>query len=225
MGLGKKLVATMMWALGCESSHFGRARSLSNPPQMKQLTRIASAIAVLAFGSIAQSATIIGTINFSSGPNGGVILQDSAGNTTTNPALSTGVQSWLVPQVNTRSGSFISVPNGQAVTFSQPWIFDPTTPMTPLWTIVGSGNFTFTLVSSTIVSRDSDFLLVEGIGTLTGTDFDATPATWYFSAQGPATEGKFSWSSTTTAVPEAGSATLLGGALLSFCFFRRRNLS
>lgn len=191
---------------------------------MKLTFKIGSAVAAVALGSAAQSATIIGTINFSSGPDGGIILQDSAGNITSNPATAAGVQTWLFPKVNTRSGSFISVPNGQSVSFSQPWIFDPSTPMTPLWMIVGFGNFTFNLVSSTIVRRDSDFLLVEGVGTLTGTDFDATPGTWFFSTQGFATESKFSWSSTTEAVPEAGTAALLGGALLSICFLRRRHL-
>ena len=191
---------------------------------MKLTFKIGLAFAAVALGSTAQSATIIGTINFSSGPDGGIILQDSVGNITTNPATAAGVQTWRFPKVDTRSGSFISVPNGQSVSFSQPWIFSPSTPMTPLWTIVGVGNFTFNLVSSTIVQQDSDFLLIEGIGTLTGTDFDATPGTWFFSTQGVATDSKFSWSSTTTAVPEVETAALLGGALLSVCFLRRRHL-
>ena len=189
---------------------------------MKLTSKIGSAFAAVALGSSAHSATIIGSINFSSGANGGIILQDSAGNITTNPAMAVGVQSWLFPKVDTRSGSFISVPNGQSVAFSQPWIFTPSTPMSPLWTIVGFGDFTFNLASSTIARQDNDFLLIEGTGTLTGTDFEPTPGKWFFSTQGVATESKFSWSSSTTAVPEGGTAALLGAAMLTVCFLRRR---
>ncbi len=189
---------------------------------MKLTFKILSAFAVVALGSTAHSATIIGTINFSSSGNGGIILEDLNGNITTNPLLAVGVQSWLFPKVNTRSGSFISVPSGQSVTFSAPWTFTPSTPMTPLWTIVGFGNFTFNLASSTIELQDNDFLLIEGTGTLTGDNFEDTPGKWFFTTQGPATESKFSWSSTTKAVPESGAAMLLGGAMLTLCFLRRR---
>lgn len=189
---------------------------------MKLTFKIGSAFAAVALSSSAHSATIIGAINFSSGPNGGIILQDLNGNITVNPAMATGVQSWLFPKVDNRSGSFISVPNGQSVSFSEPWIFNPSTPMTPLWTIVGFGNFTFNLASSMIALQDNDFLLIEGIGTLTGTDFEPTPGKWFFSTQQQGTESKFSWSSSITAVPESSTAALLGGAMLTICCLRRR---
>ena len=189
---------------------------------MKLTSTILSAFAAVALGSTAHAASIIGSINFSSGGNGGIILQDSVGNVTVNPLLAVGVQSWLFPKVDTRSGSFISVPNGQSVTFSQPWIFNPSSPMTPLWTIVGFGNFTFNLASSVTKLQDNDFLLIEGTGTLTGDNFDDTPGIWFFTTQGPATESKFSWSSSTTAVPEGSTAALLAGAMLTVCFLRRR---
>jgi len=168
---------------------------------------------------------IDGAINFSSGANGGIILQDLNGNITVNPLVATGIQSWLFPKVDSSSGSFISVPDGQAVSFSQPWVFAPSTPMTPLWTIVGFGNFTFNLSSATIVFQDSDFLLVSGTGILTGDNFSPTPGTWDFSTQGVATESKFSWSSSTAAVPEMGTPALLSGVLLWICFHRRRDLA
>ena len=189
---------------------------------MKLTSKILSVFAAVALCSTAHAASIIGSINFSSGGNGGIILQDSVGNVTVNPLLAVGVQSWLFPKVDTRSGSFISVPNGQSVTFSQPWIFNPSNPMTPLWTIVGFGNFTFNLTSSVTKLQDNDFLLIEGTGTLTGDDFDDTPGIWFFTTQGPATESKFSWSSSTTAVPEGSTAALLAGAMLTISFLRRR---
>lgn len=190
---------------------------------MKLITQLGAAIAAVALGSTAHSATVIGSINFSSGPNGGIILQDLNGNITENLSNAKGVQTWVFPKVDTRTDSFISVPNGQSVAFSEPWIFTPSTPMTPLWTIVGFGNFTFNLASSTIALQDNDFLLIEGIGTLTGDNFEPTPAKWFFSTQGVATEGKFSWSSSVTAVPEGSTAALLSGAMLTVCFFRRRS--
>jgi hypothetical protein len=67
--------------------------------------------------------------------------------------------------------------------------------------------------------------VIQGTGTLTGTDFDNTPASWFFSTQGPATEGKFSWSSSTTAIPEFGTSALFSATLLGACLLRRRNPS
>lgn len=192
---------------------------------MKLKSKIGFAFATVALASGAQAASVIGSINFSSGSGGGVILQDSAGNATTDLAAATGVKEWLVPEVDTRSGSFLSVPTGQSVSISQPWVFNPSTPMTPLWNIVGFGNFTFNLSSTTIALQNSSTLLISATGTITGTGFDTTPATWFFTTQGPATEGKFSWSSSTTAVPEAGTSALLGAALLGVCVLRRRALS
>lgn len=195
---------------------------------MKLTSKLGSAFVAVVFSSASQAASVIGTINFTSGANGGVLLQDLNGNLTTNPAAATGIKSWLLPQVDKSSGSFVSVPDGQAVSFPLDplhWIFDPSTPISPLWTIPGFGDFTFILTSSTIVLRDADFLLVSGIGTLTGTNFDPTPATWNFSTQGFATENKFSWSSSTTAVPEIGTPMLLGGAFLYLFTLRRRDLT
>jgi len=190
---------------------------------MKLKSKIGTAIAVVALATGAQAASIIGSINFSSGPGGGVILQDSAGNVTMDFALAAGIKEWQSPEVEVSSGSFASVPDGESVGFTQPWIFDPSTAAAPLWSIAGFGDFAFILSTATIGFRDSNFLLISGTGTLTGNNFDPTPATWTFTTQGVATDGKFSWSSTTEAVPETGAPALLGTALLWGCLLRRRN--
>lgn len=189
---------------------------------MNQTSIIGAALAVIALGSAAQAASVIGSINFSSGAGGGVVLQTSGGIATTQIPDAAGIQSWLVPQVDVRSGSFISVPNGQSVTFPLTWIFTPSTPLSPLWTIAGPDNFAFHLSSAT-VELQTNILLISGTGTLTGTGYDDTPATWFFSTQGVATDGKFSWSSSTTAIPELGTPALLSATLLGVCFLRRRN--
>jgi len=182
-------------------------------------------LALFAFTSAAPAAFITGSINFSSGAGGGIILQDSAGNVTTNLAAATGIQSWLLAEVEEGTGSFDTVPDGASVVFSQPWVFNPSTSKSPLWTIAGPENFTFNLASSTIAFQNGSFLAVKGTGTLTGTSFNATPGTWLFTTQGVAAQSKFSWSSSTVSVPVADGGTtltLLGGSLLGLCGLRRK---
>lgn len=219
----KPLGTKVCWLYGVGWKLILAAANTCKTQQMKLASKLESALAAVVLSSASQAASIDGSINFSSGAGGGIILQDSFGNITTNLAAAAGIQSWLFPEVDTRTGSFISVPEGQAVSFSQPWVFAPSTPMTPLWTIVGFGDFTFNLSSSTIAFQDESILLIEGTGILTGTNYDATPGTWYFSTQWVATESKFSWSSSTTAVPETGTPALLSGVLLWICFLRRRD--
>lgn len=192
---------------------------------MTLISKLGTALAALSLSLASQAASINGVINFSSGANGGIVLRDSSGNVTMDLAAAAGIQSLLVPEVDTRTESFISVPEGQAVSFSQPWVFAPPTPMSPLWTIAGFGNFSFNLSSSSIAFQDSNFLAIEATGTLTSPDYDPTPAIWYFTTQWSPTESKFSWSASTAAVPEPGTSALLTGVLLWICLIRRRNLS
>lgn len=189
---------------------------------MNQTSIIATALAAIALGSTAQAASFIGAINFTSGANGGVRLQDASGMVTTNILNATGIQSWLLPEVDGRSGSFINITAGTSVDMPLPWIFTPSTSLSPLWTIAGPDNFAFHLTSA-IVREQSDFLLIDGTGTLTGTNFDSTPATWFFSTQRDATDGKYGWSSSTAAIPEIGTPALFSVTLLGLCILRRRN--
>ena len=182
-------------------------------------------VALFALTSVAPAAFINGSINFSTAPGGGVILQDSAGNVTTNLANAIGVQSWSLAEVEEGSGSFDIVPDGSAVVFSQPWIFNPSTSKTPLWTIAGPENFSFNLSSSTIAFQNGAFLAIRGKGTLTGTNFDATPGAWLFTTQANAAQSKFSWSSSsmTTAVTDGGTTlALLCGSLLGLGGLRHK---
>lgn len=199
--------------------------------RIKLTSKIVATLATVGLSLVSQAASINGTITFSSGAGGGVIFQDSLGNITTNLAAAAGIQSWLLPEVDLRDGSFINVPRGQAVSFSQPWVFSPSAPTTPLWTITfGAGNFfTFNLSSSTVTRPIPGVLFISGTGTLTGrdgTNLDATPGTWNFATNGTAgAESKFNWSSSAEAVPEVGTSLLLSGALLCISFLRRRSLA
>lgn len=196
--------------------------SISQISPMIRISIMATALAAIVLGSAAQAASIVGTINFSSGPGGGVILQNAGGVATTNINDATGIQSWLLPKVDVRDGTFISVTEGTSVSMPT-WIFTPSSLLSPLWSIAGPDNFAFHLASSTVVLQNGFFLLISGTGTLTSTNFDATPATWFFSTQGPATEGKYSWSSSTTAIPEIGTTALFSATLFGACLLRRRN--
>lgn len=181
--------------------------------------------ALFAVTSAAQAEFITGSINFSSGAGGGIILQDAAGNVTTNLAAARGVKSWVFSEVEEGTGSFDTVLDGAAVIFSNSWVFNPSTSQSPLWTIVGPENFSFDLASSTTVFQNGSFLAIKGIGILTGNGFDATPGTWWFTTQGVAAQSKFSWSSSTVSVAVADGGTtiaLFGASLLGLCGLRRK---
>jgi VPDSG-CTERM motif len=188
---------------------------------MKLSAKMGAALAVLAFTASAQAAFITGAINFSS--TNGLVFQNSGGVATTNLAAATGVQSWGTATVNGSSGSFSSVAPGTGVVFAAPWIFNPSTAYTPLWT---SGGFSFNLTSSSIVFQSASGLVVSGTGIVNGTGFDATPGTWSFApSAGSAVGGRFSWSASTSANPAPDGGTtvaLLGGALLGLHGLRRK---
>ena len=180
-------------------------------------------VALFALTSAAPAAFITGAVNFASAAGGGVIFQDADQNLTTNLAAATGVLSWTLAQVDEGSGSFDSVADGAAVIFAQPWVFNPSTPEAPLWTIVGPDNFTFNLETSTITFQNEFFLAIEGTGMLTGANLDPTPGSWTFTTQGVASRSTFSWSSSTVskAVPDGGATlALLSGSLLGLCGLR-----
>jgi hypothetical protein len=197
--------------------------------KLKTTSRIGAAVvAAIALTSAAHAAFITGQINM--GTDGtvagsGVVYQDSAGVTTTNLALAAGVKSWVAPVVSSTSGAFTSITNGTAVTFATPWIFDPSTAYTPLWTV---GNFTFDLSSSVFskpVIGGKTFLVVAGTGVIKNSvdGYDDTPGSWEFSSQGKAAGGVFSWSSSTTSVPDGGTTiALLGFSLLGLHGVRRK---
>ena len=91
----------------------------------------------------------------------------------------------------------------------------------PLWSFNYSGTaYAFNLLNITSIERSVNGILLTGTGLATITGFDNTAATWSFSAD---KTGRFAFSSTTTAVPDAGTTgVLLGMAVLSLAMVRRR---
>jgi hypothetical protein len=196
----------------------------TSPPAMCLIT-------LFALTASSQAAYISGSTNFSSAAGGGIVLQDSAGNITTNLANAAGIRLWTFTEMEQGSGSFGSLSNGAPVFFVEPWVFGHSVSAIPLWQIAGPENFTFNLTSSDIVYQSAHFLAIYGTGFLTATGFEDTPASWWFSTQGVAAGNKFSWSSAAVAntppprppvgVPDGGSSlVILCGSLLGILSLR-----
>jgi PEP-CTERM motif len=175
------------------------------------LTILSAAVVTTLFLQAAQSAPVQGDIDF-----GGVVTYD-----TTSLSSATRVNTWQpfdggptnFSIVLQRTGDFanptFSIDPGDLATMAAPWIFNPSTATSSLWTI---GGFTFSLTSSIVVQQNPNFLNVQGVGTISGNSFDTTPGTWSFtsSVSDGSNNPSFSFQAQTAAVPEPTSIALLG---------------
>jgi hypothetical protein len=106
-----------------------------------------------------------------------------------------------------------------SVTMATPWVFNPSTPTLPLWSV---GGFTFDLMSATVVMQDPDFLNVLGTGIIHGPGFDDTVGTFRFTVTGTGAT-RLGFAALTQAVPDGGAAVaLLGIALMGIEGLRRK---
>jgi hypothetical protein len=128
------------------------------------------------------------------------------------------------------TGDFAVIPTGTEADMTQPWIFSPSTPTAPLWTIPAFG-FSFDLASVTSVTKIGDnFLNVLASGTVHATGFDDTPALFSFTVNNPdgLTHLTYSFANATvtvpTGVPDGGTTVMLLGAALSVLGIARRAL-
>ena len=161
----------------------------------------------------AQAVPVTGAITFA----GGVTLNTGTVNTASQ------VLTWLdesgdMPTVQSASGSFAGL-DGQTATFAFPWTFG--SGQAAFWTV---GGFTFNLISSVIISQIGDgFLAVSGTGTISGNGFAATFSSWSFTVQDDASNGVFSFSGGSEAIPDGGpTVALLGLALAGIESIRRK---
>jgi hypothetical protein len=162
----------------------------------------------------AQATPITGDITFA-----GIATFDSM-----DLSLATEVTAWNLSIVSSDSGDFSSIPVLTSVSMTAPWIFNPSTPTIPLWSV---GGFTFNLTSSTIVKQTDFFLDITGVGTLSGAGFTTTPGTWaitFTNALGqPSSTFGFTSDTSSGLVPEGGAtAALLGFALAGIEVLRRK---
>jgi len=122
------------------------------------------------------------------------------------------------------TGTFAGFAIGTPVVMAS-YTFDPSTITNGLWSVNG---FTFNLLSSTVATRNANFLSVSGTGIITGpAGFDATPGVWAFTSQnaGGHPHDTFSFSANTegAAVPDSGmTLALLGAGLMGLASFRAK---
>lgn len=124
--------------------------------------------------------------------------------------------------VQSRDGDFASfVTAGDPVSMAEPFIFNPSTAYPMFYSV---GGFNFDLTSTNIPLQSPMFLLIEGIGTVSGNGFSPTPGNFAFSTQGSPANGVFSFSASTgTRVPEGGlTLALLGLSVIGIESMRRR---
>ena len=181
---------------------------------MKNIIKIvAVAVVAVALTQSSKAVPITGNIGFS-----GAVQLNSTSVSTATQALA-----WFNTVVNATSGSFVSVPNGSAVTLATPWMFNSVGPVSNFWKV---GGFTFNLVSSAIYSQDSLFLNVVLAGTVTGNNFDATAFTGTFQVANPSADGMSTFTERLSfnAVPDGGTTVLLLGSALSGLALIRRKL-
>lgn len=165
------------------------------------------------------------------GMGGGFIAVDSNWGIT-GTATATGVD--FKPNlfiVNSKTGSFSSVVStvGTITDFQ----FDPVlgindgfdgitavSSIVDFWTIDGF-SFELTSISKGFTNDPSTFLVLEGIGKMSGNGFDTTAGTWLLTGN-TNKNGTFSWSAGSTSVPEPGMLALLGIGLVGFAASRKR---
>jgi hypothetical protein len=185
------------------------------------MKRLIVLLAALACASNARAIPINGTVSLT----GSVKLD------TGDPATADSVTTWFNTKVEDADGDFgIFLSSGDPVTFTEPWVFDPSTPTSPLWT---AGGFTFDLASSTINAQFAvgplHFLNVSGTGTASGNGYEPTSGAWSFTTQNPSSAGRFSFSAATAShgvVPDSGSTlVLLGIALAGVGLIRRQTFA
>ena len=134
-------------------------------------------------------------------------------------ATATKVTSWSNARVVSADGDFGGIAPNTSVGMAAPWIFNPSTFTPGLWSV---GGFTFDLLSSTVVQQDKNFLLITGVGTISGNGFDPTAGSWSFSTQAPGSKGIFSFSASSQAPDGGTTLALLGVALAGLELMRRK---
>ncbi len=169
---------------------------------MKKLILLLAALGCV---MTAKAIPITGSISFS-----GSVQFDTG-----DPSTANAITAWSNTQVDAADGAFgLFLASGAPVTFTAPYVFNPSTALTPLWT---AGGFTFDLASSTIDAQFSlgplQFLSISGTGTVSGNGYTATLGDWSFTAQSPSSGGSFRFAASVDThglpVPDLGNTLVL----------------
>ena len=111
-----------------------------------------------------------------------------------------------------------------AIGFIQDFQFDPLNPapVSPLWTI-GGFQFSLEIVDVVFQMPGLNYLILEGLGTLSGAGFSDTSGTWSLTANGAGILYNFAAGSVAEVyVPEPGTLGLFAIGLFALAFMRRR---
>ena len=174
-----------------------------------KIALLGATIALVASITTSQAAFVNGNIGFT-----GLANLDTA-----SAGTATQVTSWTLTSVLGRSGDFLAIPNGTVATFAAPWNFNSGA-VASFWTVTfGGQTFTFDLTSSAITTQSGGSVAVSGTGYVSGsgtTVYQATLMDWSFTTQDPSSGQGFTFSASTSAVPEP--STVVAGALLLLPF-------
>lgn len=227
------VLKTRASALACRNKH----SNLLLPPSMK--LNLAFRIATVIFGLTALSTAQSSVINMNQGtapPNisYGILLLDGGNtpyfgdppNVTRDLSMAVTVDRWVGSIVSNSTGAFSGIAGNSAVFYFDGWVIGA--PQPNLWQ-VGGVSFNLQSATTTFFSTPvpgfpgaGDFLRIDGQGVLNGPGFSNTPANWTFATQGRGTP-YFSWSSSTSTVPDGGTTiALLGCSLLGLHGLRRK---
>lgn len=180
------------------------------------LKTISAAVVALGLASSAMALPYI---------NGTLTIFGGADMDTNSVVTATQVTSWNGgifgpnPLVLTADGDFSALA-GSAVTFSAPWDFGP---VNGLYTV---GGFTFDLLSATkdleLEGNGQYSLTVAGTGIMSAAGYVTSSGTFIFTTQDQPANGIFSFSASSTVVPDGGiTALLLGLGLTGVAMFSR----
>jgi hypothetical protein len=142
-------------------------------------------------------------------------LLNMSGTATFNKSFATasGVTKFIGVRVDGgNTGAFSNIALNTPVKTASNYLFSPSTSTTALWSVAG---FTFDLLSSTVVQQNANFLLISGIGTISGNGFNTTQGVWAFSSQsagGRKGSATFTFSTNNASVPDGGATVLLLGS-------------
>ena len=213
---------------------FLKGKKLTQIKSMKRTSKTilaALAIGLLSCGLLsqqAQAAHIVGEIHMA----GDVVFN------TVDLSSATAVNHWFSALNHIEkttsfgaTGDFAVIPTGTEADMTHPWIFSPSTPTAPLWTIAAFG-FSFDITSITSITRQGDnFLNILALGVVHATGFEDANASFSFTVDNP--DGKthlaysFAEADVTViggGVPDGGTTVMLLGAALSVLGIARRFL-